>query len=98
MMDPFVLSFRIIMTPTLVEPDTIVYILLIELLFDIICVILSVSGVMRHWVLYSELSDPPFAIARELHVNVGETGASCYNFHSKSLFHKNMQARDFFLT
>ena len=27
---------------------------------------------------------------------VGETGASCYNFHSKSLFHKNMQARDFF--
>ena len=29
---------------------------------------------------------------------VGETGASCYNFHSKSLFHKNMQARDFFWT
>ena len=29
---------------------------------------------------------------------VGETGASCYNFHSKSLFDKNMQARDFFLT
>ena len=29
-------------------------------------------------------------------LHVGETGASCYNFHSKSLFHKNMQARDFF--
>ena len=28
--------------------------------------------------------------------NVGETRASCYNFHSKSIFHKNMQARDFF--
>ena len=27
---------------------------------------------------------------------VGETGASCYNFHSKSLFNKNMQARYFF--
>ena len=27
---------------------------------------------------------------------IGETGASCYNFHSKSIFHKNMQARDFF--
>ena len=26
---------------------------------------------------------------------VGETGASCYNFHSKSLFHKNMPARYF---
>ena len=26
---------------------------------------------------------------------IGETGASCYNFHSKSLFHKNMQARGF---
>ena len=29
---------------------------------------------------------------------VGETGASCYNFHSNSIFHKNMQARDYFLT
>ena len=29
---------------------------------------------------------------------IGETGASCYNFHSNSIFHKNMQARDFFLT
>ena len=28
-------------------------------------------------------------------LGVGETGASCYNFHSKSIFHKNMQARDF---
>ena len=28
--------------------------------------------------------------------SLGETGASCYNFHSKSLFDKNMQARDFF--
>ena len=28
--------------------------------------------------------------------SVGETGASCYNFHSKSIFHKNIQARDFF--
>ena len=28
-------------------------------------------------------------------VAVGETGASCYNFHSKSIFHTNMQARDF---
>ena len=27
---------------------------------------------------------------------VGETGASCYTFYSKSLFHKNMPARDFF--
>ena len=27
---------------------------------------------------------------------VGETGASCYNFHSKSIFHTNMQARYFF--
>ena len=26
---------------------------------------------------------------------VGETGASCYNFHSKSIFRKNMQAQDF---
>ena len=26
---------------------------------------------------------------------IGETGASCYNFHSKSLFHKNMQSRDY---
>ena len=26
---------------------------------------------------------------------VGETGASCYNFHSNSIFHKNMQARGF---
>ena len=26
---------------------------------------------------------------------VGETGASCYNFHSKSRFHKNMPARYF---
>ena len=30
------------------------------------------------------------------HLTVGETGASCYNFHSKSIFHKNMKARDFF--
>ena len=29
---------------------------------------------------------------------VGETGASCYNFHSNSIFHKNMQAQDFFWT
>ena len=29
---------------------------------------------------------------------VGETGASCYNFHSNSIFHKNMQARDYLLT
>ena len=29
---------------------------------------------------------------------VGETGASCYNFHSNSIFHENMQARDFFWT
>ena len=28
--------------------------------------------------------------------DIGETGASCYNFHSKSIFHKNMQARDIF--
>ena len=28
--------------------------------------------------------------------NVGETGASCYNFHSKSLVHKKKPARDFF--
>ena len=27
---------------------------------------------------------------------IGETGASCYNFLSKSIFHKNMQARYFF--
>ena len=27
---------------------------------------------------------------------VGETGASCYNFHSNSIFHINMQARDIF--
>ena len=25
-------------------------------------------------------------------MTVGETGASYYNFHSKSIFHKNMQA------
>ena len=31
-----------------------------------------------------------------LAIYLGETGASCYNFHSKSIFHKNMQARDFF--
>ena len=31
-------------------------------------------------------------------LHVGETGASCYNFHSNSIFHKNMQARDYFLT
>ena len=29
---------------------------------------------------------------------IGETGASCYNFHSKSIFHKNMNARDFLWT
>ena len=29
---------------------------------------------------------------------IGETGASCYNFHSKSVFHKNMQVRDFVWT
>ena len=27
---------------------------------------------------------------------IGESGTSCYNFRSRSLFHKNMQARDFF--
>ena len=27
--------------------------------------------------------------------SVGETGASCYNFHANSIFHKPMQARDF---
>ena len=31
-------------------------------------------------------------------LSVGETGASCYNFHSKSIFHTNMQAQDFLLT
>ena len=42
------------------------------------------------------------AFTLTVHINalynerVGETGASCYNFHSKSIFHKNMQARDFF--
>ena len=35
-------------------------------------------------------------IGRAPYRAVGETGASCYNFHSKSIFHKNMQARDFF--
>ena len=34
----------------------------------------------------------------EIFLEVGETGASCYNFHSNSIFHKNMQARDYFLT
>ena len=29
---------------------------------------------------------------------VGETGASCYNFHSNSFFHTNIQARDLFWT
>ena len=29
---------------------------------------------------------------------IGETGASCYNFQSKSIFHKNMHARDFLYT
>ena len=39
-----------------------------------------------------------------LHEKVGsgreveETGASCYNFHSKSIIHTNMQARDILLT
>ena len=28
--------------------------------------------------------------------DIGEPGASCYNFHSKSIFHKYMQARDIF--
>ena len=28
-----------------------------------------------------------------IHNNVGETGASCYNFHSNSIFHTNMQTR-----
>ncbi len=31
-------------------------------------------------------------------MNVGETGASFYNFHSKSIFHTNMQARYILLT
>ena len=46
MMEAFVLSFRIIM-PTLDEPDTIIYVLT-SLLFYIICVILSLSRIMRH--------------------------------------------------
>ena len=41
----------------------------------------------------------PFARKqRNLHCDVGETGASCYNFHTKSIFHTNMQARDILLT
>ena len=43
----------------------------------------------------SELSKSLRNLDRE---KVGETGASCYNFHSNSIFHENMQARDFFLT
>ena len=31
-------------------------------------------------------------------MEVGETGASCYNFHSNSVFHKNRQTRDFVWT
>ena len=38
-------------------------------------------------------STPPCLIVN----GIGETGASCYNFHSNSIFQKNMQARDIFL-
>ena len=45
------------------------------------------------------VNDFLFDFIQEMKVlNVGETGASCYNFHSKSLFHKNMPARDLFWT
>ena len=33
-----------------------------------------------------------------LGLHIGETGASCYTFHSNSIFHENMQARVFFWT
>ena len=36
--------------------------------------------------------------SRPTFTRVGETGASCYNFHSNSIFHTNMQAQDLFWT
>ncbi len=45
--------------------------------------VLSFNARHNRWSVHILKSEP----------NVGETGASCYNFYSKSPFHKNMPAR-----
>ena len=61
---------------------------------------LSFSGRLVHVHMFPEPGTCPWSAQLESQFVdrrvVGETGASCYNFHSKSIFHKNMQARDIF--
>ena len=56
--------------------------------------LVSLVCLLYHFLKYHNVQESIGYVASWL-LLVGETGASCYNFHSKSLFHKNMPARYF---